>query len=327
MMAKPRIFISSTYYDLKHIRSSLEGFIEALGFEPILSEKGNIPYSPDLPLDESCYMEVGDSDIYVLIIGGRYGSEQSGDKQKIPEGFYEKYESITKKEYQNAVDKDIPIYVLIEKSVNSDFETYLKNKDNKSINYVHVDSINIFHFIESILHQPRNNPVHYFDRYGEIERWLKEQWSGLFRDLLRQRSRQKQLSSLSGQVSQLSEINETLKRYLEEVMSKVAPEKSEELIEIESKRLEVTRQLTKLEENHLYLYLSTGYGLTVSEFMESTMKSKTPKSFINNLIKNLDEPKEIQDQVRYKLNGKIKIVIRDMNDARQVFGLSKIKIK
>jgi len=40
-MSKPRIFVSSTYYDLKHVRSSLEAFIERLGYEPILSEKGH----------------------------------------------------------------------------------------------------------------------------------------------------------------------------------------------------------------------------------------------------------------------------------------------
>ena len=28
-MAKPRVFVSSTYYDLKHLRSALESFIES----------------------------------------------------------------------------------------------------------------------------------------------------------------------------------------------------------------------------------------------------------------------------------------------------------
>ena len=70
-MARPRVFISSTYYDLKHLRSSLDNFVESLGFDAILSEKGKIAYTPDLPLDESCYREVGTADIFVLIIGGR----------------------------------------------------------------------------------------------------------------------------------------------------------------------------------------------------------------------------------------------------------------
>lgn len=35
-MARPRVFVSSTYYDLKHIRASLENFIESLGFDAVL---------------------------------------------------------------------------------------------------------------------------------------------------------------------------------------------------------------------------------------------------------------------------------------------------
>ena len=37
-MARPRVFISSTFYDLQHIRTSLEGFVERLGFEAVLSD-------------------------------------------------------------------------------------------------------------------------------------------------------------------------------------------------------------------------------------------------------------------------------------------------
>jgi len=84
-MSKPRVFISSTYYDLKHIRAALENFIESLGFEAILSEKGDIAYSPDKPLDESCYREVSNSDIFILIIGGRYGSASSAQKVNSPQ--------------------------------------------------------------------------------------------------------------------------------------------------------------------------------------------------------------------------------------------------
>jgi hypothetical protein len=70
-MTKPSIFISSTFYDLKHIRSSLESFIDRLGYESIMSEKGNIAYIHDISLDESCYREAKKCDIFVLIIGGR----------------------------------------------------------------------------------------------------------------------------------------------------------------------------------------------------------------------------------------------------------------
>jgi hypothetical protein len=37
-MAKPRIFVSSTFYDLRQIRSDLERFIKEIGYEPVLNE-------------------------------------------------------------------------------------------------------------------------------------------------------------------------------------------------------------------------------------------------------------------------------------------------
>ena len=40
-MAKPRIFISSTYYDLRQVRADLERFIKDLGYETVLNEQGN----------------------------------------------------------------------------------------------------------------------------------------------------------------------------------------------------------------------------------------------------------------------------------------------
>lgn len=76
-MARPQVFVSSTFYDLRHIRASLEAFIERLGYEPVLSEKGKIAYDPDVPLDESCYRDAATANIFVLIVGGRYGSAAS----------------------------------------------------------------------------------------------------------------------------------------------------------------------------------------------------------------------------------------------------------
>jgi hypothetical protein len=130
-MSKPRVFVSSTYYDLKHIRSSLENFIEGLGYDPILSEKGDIAYAPDIALDESCYREVRNSDIFVLIIGGRYGAEKSSGKSAVPKEFYDRYDSITRQEYSSAVDHDIPIYILIEKAVYADFESRFRRSRRK----------------------------------------------------------------------------------------------------------------------------------------------------------------------------------------------------
>jgi uncharacterized protein DUF4062 len=115
-MARPRVFVSSTYYDLKHLRSSLENFIELLGYDAVLSEKGDIAYTPEQALDESCYREVQNSDIFVLIVGGRYGAERSESRGELTKAFFQRYDSITKTEYRTAVEKDIPIYHIDRKS-------------------------------------------------------------------------------------------------------------------------------------------------------------------------------------------------------------------
>ena len=242
-MPKPRIFISSTFYDLKHIRASLELFVEQLGYEPVLSEKGSIAYDPDLPLDESCYREVRSTDVFVLIVGGRYGSEVSTEKSDERRKFFERYESITKREYEAAADRDIPTYILVEKSVFAEYDTFKNNRENENIRYAHVDSVNVFHFLDYILARPRNNPVYEFDRHTDIQTWLREQWAGLFRDLLARRSESKQLASLAEQVADLSNVGTTLKRYLENVVSKVgAGEGAATLIKSEELRLDAERR-------------------------------------------------------------------------------------
>ena len=52
---KPRIFVSSTFYDLKYVREDLSNFIKAHDFEPIMFEDGDIGYTPGQALDGACY--------------------------------------------------------------------------------------------------------------------------------------------------------------------------------------------------------------------------------------------------------------------------------
>ena len=64
-MAKPRVFISSTYFDLKNVRADLERFVRDRGFDPVLHERGNVPYGKESALEEYCYREIGGCDIIV----------------------------------------------------------------------------------------------------------------------------------------------------------------------------------------------------------------------------------------------------------------------
>jgi hypothetical protein len=290
-MAKPRIFVSSTYYDLRHIRASLETFIQSLGYEPVLSEKGEIAYTPDRPLDESCYREAGAADVLVLIIGGRYGAETSDSRTEHPRSFYERYDSITKGEYQSALDNNVPVYILVDAQVNAEYQTFQKNKDREGIIYAHVDSVNVFYLLEQILAQRRNNALSTFSRYTEIEDWLREQWAGFFRELLKRSTQSQQIASLSSQVTELSEINKTLRIYLENLMSNISPDDSRALIEKESARLQQVELENEVKNNGLIQFLIKNNNVPVNKLRDILISSKTLEDFlalIANYLKPID---------------------------------------
>ena len=250
-MAKPRVFVSSTYYDLKYVRSSLEGFINSLGFNLVLFERGGVAFAPDMALDDSCYREVQNCDIYVLIIGGRYGSEKSETKAETMRAFFEAYESVTKEEYRTANSKNIPVYILIDKSVYAEYQTFKVNQANESIKYAHVDNSGVFRLIDEVLSHGLNNPMSTFDKCSEIEEWLRSQWAGLYRELLSRLHNQKQIATLTEKIEELGEVSTTLRRYLEDLLSKLLPESATEVIKQEEQRLQQADVLMKLGRNRM----------------------------------------------------------------------------
>ncbi len=323
-MAQPRVFISSTHYDLKYIRSSLEFFVESLGYHAVLSEKGRIAYSPDLPPDESCYREVQNSDIYVLIIGGRFGSEISDTREDVPRTFFDRYESVTKLEYKAAVEKDIPINILVESSVYAEYQTFQRNRDNETVKYAQVDSVNVFYFLDEIFAQPKNNAFCQFDRYIEIEEWLRSQWAGWFGDLLRRRSEQQQITTLASQVNELAEITKTIRRYLEEVVAKVSPENSQKIIHSEETRLNESRIKNKLDANPYVRFLISTVGISFDQVRAALDKAVTIEEFIHTLKEQKDLPKDVLEHIRgLNVPSEGTMAFDALNEARKIVGAPK----
>jgi hypothetical protein len=184
-MAKPRIFISSTYYDLKYIRGDLERFIRDQGYEPILNEKGHIPYGSEKRLEEYCYKEIELCDILISVIGGRFGSESK-----------ELDYSISNLELKTAIDKGRQVYIFVDKSVLVEYRTYMANKGKDSVSYIAVDDIRIYKFLEEVFTLTLNNQIKGFEAVTEITIYLKEQWAGLFQRLLSESARQKEVNLL-----------------------------------------------------------------------------------------------------------------------------------
>lgn len=327
-MAKIRVFISSTYYDLKHIRSAIESFIEDdLGYEAILSEKGSIAFNPDIALDESCYKEAQKCDIFVLIVGGRYGSATSTTKRETASDFYERYESITKKEFESAASNAIPTYILVDKGIYAEYDTFKRNRKKTDIEYAHVDSVNIFHFLDDILSKPRNNPVHPFEKHSDIINWLKIQWSGLFKDFLQRRYENKQISNLSEQVKYLSELNSTLKRYMEEIITKVDDsDKGKTLISVETKRLEDValdeklKKLTTVKEG-------IKAGLSIEAIKAMIAEAKNIQDYISKAKKAGMYPTSTEKELVTKWQSilKSKNIILSVNQGRVLLGKQLLK--
>ncbi|MGD1838850.1 MAG: DUF4062 domain-containing protein [Nitrososphaeraceae archaeon] len=186
-MAKPRIFLSSTYYDLRQVRADLERFIKELGYEPVLNEQGNIPYGKDDLLEDYCYKEISNVDILVSLIGGRYGSESKHEKH-----------SVSQLELKTAYDQNKQVYIFIDKSVYNEYRFYLNNKDNNGVKYTYADNVKIHEFIEFVESLPNNNTIHGFETSNDITTFLKEQWSGLFQRFLQEQTRQKEISIIKG---------------------------------------------------------------------------------------------------------------------------------
>ena len=176
-MAKPRVFISSTYYDLRQIRNELDRFIENLGYEPVRNEEGDIPYGKDEDLQKYCYKEIENVDILISIIGSRYGSK-ANDPDK------DKEYSVSQMELKTAIEKDKQVFIFIDKNVNTEYETYLVNKNNERMNYRFVDNPSIYKFIDEIKGLSKNNNIKAFETAEEITHYLKEQLAGLFRQFI-----------------------------------------------------------------------------------------------------------------------------------------------
>lgn len=280
-MAIPRVFISSTCYDLKHIRENLKYFVRTIGYEPVLSDEGDVFYSPSSHTHDSCLKEVSTCQIFVLIIGGRYGGEFKGTSH-----------SITNNEYREAIKNNIPVFALVEQSVHSDHYLYQRNtKENpdfaEKIAYPSCDNIKIFHFIDEVRKQAENNALFPFKDFSDMEQYLKKQWAGMMYDFLDSRLdvanskvTNKLLDDLTLATRKSEELikvllkatsSETAEETIQNVSTKVQAEEFLRLIKIkfglDKAGSGIINQLNDIEFNENWFdYLSSIDGFYVEEF-------------------------------------------------------------
>lgn len=184
-MAAPRVFVSSTFYDLRQIRADLELFIREMGYEPILHERGGVAYGSREKLEEYAYKEVDLADLLIAIMGGRFGTQsQHGGR------------SISHEELRRALANDTQVYIFVEQSVLTEYQTYLTNKGNGEVKWRYVDDPRVYEYLEDMYALPQNNTIQSFETAADITGFLKRQWAGLFHRFLQEQSKQREFRTL-----------------------------------------------------------------------------------------------------------------------------------
>lgn len=224
-MANPRVFVSSTCYDLSEVRDSLVDFIQSFGFEPVLSDRGDVFYHPDLHTHDACLNEVSNCQLFVLIIGGRFGGEYKADKEK----------SIVNAEYQAAVNGNVPVFTFVKRNVHSDHFVFQKNKSRKSTVYPSIDKKDhaaaIFEFIDEVRHADVNNGYFPFDFARDISDLLRKQWAGMFFEFLQDRSTGDQFRQTSQQLDRISVAGDKLEDLVKQLYRSVTGAGADEVLE------------------------------------------------------------------------------------------------
>lgn len=172
-MAVPRVFISSTYYDLKQARNNIGDFIKSLGYEPVMHERSGVAYTQTEPLEMDCYHELASCDIVVCIIGNHFGSKSATNDF-----------SITMNEINTAIKNKKKVYIFIANDVFIENRTYEQNKDTGSFKSAYTDDIKIHEYIYELKNNTKIHVIESFETTEKIIETLKLQFAGLFQNLL-----------------------------------------------------------------------------------------------------------------------------------------------
>ena len=136
---KPKVFVSSTIYDFRDLRSAIKYWLEQHGYEVRLSDQNDFPQDPALNSYDSCLQAIDDSDYFILLIGGRVG------------GWYDEAAriSITRMEYRRAYERakqgQLKLLTFVRKEVwdiredRNQLKKYLASESGKELELTEAD--------------------------------------------------------------------------------------------------------------------------------------------------------------------------------------------
>lgn len=138
-----------------------------------MHDKGGVAYTQVDTLENSCYSELATCDIVICIIGNHFGTQSANSDF-----------SITMEELRAAIKNKKKIYIFIAKDVFIENRTYIQNKGLGDFKPAYADDIKIHQFIEELQETVKNNPIESFETTTDIINSLRNQFAGLFQNLL-----------------------------------------------------------------------------------------------------------------------------------------------
>ncbi|MEH1006749.1 DUF4062 domain-containing protein [Winogradskyella sp. ECml5-4] len=173
---KPNIFISSTINDLSHLRDSIRDLIAELGYNPIMSEYGDIGYLPSESAEDSCYIAMKECQMSIMIIGKRYGSISENGL------------SVTHNEFRTARERKIPVIFLVNEEVMSFKRVFEANNKVKEMNFPGMENPSqLFELIREFSESKYNNGLISYTNVQSAKSNLKKQLAHIVGDLLKKK--------------------------------------------------------------------------------------------------------------------------------------------
>ncbi len=333
-MATPRVFISSTCYDLYDLRNNLRDFIKNFDYEPVMSEFGDIFYDYNLHVQDACLKEIENCQMFILIIGNNYGSTyyKSKNTEKSPA-------SVTMTEFRKAISASIARHIFINRLVKYDYDNYRKFLNEKYIEYFNKKSVSenqiedikkeiknkfdseyyfphesykhIFKFIDILSELNMNNAILTFETSIDIQEQLKKQWAGfMYEGLMSQLKKDSIINNkdLSDVISKIDRIDKIINNLIKEDSQngKISLDISNIKSNIDYSKLEQYQEVFEKCTNDIIYNLNTHY----EDKRRGTFNEKVTPENILLWLNTLDETlkkyawsKNIQfENVFYTLN-------------------------
>lgn len=226
-MPAPRIFVSSTCYDLGVVRAELRSFISEIGYDPHMSDYSDLLFDPRHHTHTSCLQEISGCDLMIVIIGRRFGGRAipaaikaidfaAIENTNLSLELLKNKEdlSITQLEVFKAIEQSVPVFAFVDAGVLNDHHTYEKNKDKPILSEIEFPNIDkqetaryIFEFINFIRQRSTGNSIISFGHLDDIREHLRKQWASLFQRLLyEQRYKREETRRIDFLSSQIADI-------------------------------------------------------------------------------------------------------------------------